>query len=47
MVWFKQDDQFDQPYVWAKVQLLSNDIGFPENTAAKTFIVMWIEMFKE
>lgn len=46
-VWFKQDDTFDQPYVWAKVQLISTDAGFPENRAAKTFIVAWIEMFKE
>ena len=47
MVFFKKDDTFDQPYVWAKVTLLSNDLAFPANRASKTFIVMWLEMFNE
>ena len=25
-VWFKQDDQFDQPYVYAKLSLETNDL---------------------
>ena len=46
-VWFKQDDSFDQPYVWAKVSLLCNDVNFPENRALKAFIVMWLKMLDE
>ena len=46
-VWFKQDDQFDQPYVWAKVSLLCNDVCFPENKAVKVFISMWLKMLDE
>ena len=46
-VWFKQDDQFDQPYVWAKVHILCNDLGWPANKSLRGFIVMWLEMLKE
>ena len=46
-LWFKQDDQFDQPYVWAKVSLLCNDANFPENKEMKPFISMWLKMVDE
>ena len=46
-IWFKQDDQFDQPYVWAKLSLLCNDAGFPESKAIKAFITMWRKMLEE
>ena len=46
-VWFKQDDQFDQPHVWAMVSLICNDINFPENKTVKAFIVMWLKMLNE
>jgi len=28
-IWFKQDDVFNQPYVFAKCKLQSNDLMFP------------------
>ena len=28
-VWFKQDDSFDHPYVFAKVKICTNDLNFP------------------
>ena len=46
-VWFKRDDTFDQPYVWAKIALLSKDHGFPKNKAISAFIEMWIKMLDE
>ena len=46
-VWFKQDDQFKQPYVFAVVKIFSTDNDYPENIAAKVFISLWQSMFNE
>ena len=45
-VWFRQDSEFAQPYVWAKMHLYSGDNGFP-CVEARVFNVLWLEMFKE
>ena len=46
-VWFKQDDQFEQPYVYAKVQLETNDLMFPVRVESHVFVSIWQEMLKE
>lgn len=46
-VWFKQDDQFDQPYVYAKVKVQTNDLMFPKTTESHVFIGLWQNMLQE
>ena len=46
-VWFKQDDQFKQPYVFAVVKIFSTDNEYPQNIAAKVFLSLWQTMFNE
>ena len=46
-VWFKQDDQFDQPYVFAKVRVATNDLDFPRTVQSHIFINLWQTMLQE
>ena len=46
-VWFKQDDEFDQPYVWANVNIVTNDEMFPLNSKMQVFKMFWIKLLNE
>ena len=45
-VYFRQDSQFPQPYIWISMRLFSADNNFP-NVETRVFNVLWLEMFKE
>jgi len=30
-IWFKKDDSFEQPFVWAHVKIETNHLGFPKD----------------
>ena len=47
VAWFKQDDTFDQPFVWSRVEILCSDIDIKKDLYGKAFIILWIEMIKE
>ena len=37
----------DIPLVWARVEILCDDIDIKKDPYGKAFIIMWIEMVKE
>ena len=46
-VWFKQDDQFEQPYVYAKCKLETKDLMFPQTVESHAFLSCWQAMLEE
>ena len=46
-VWFKQDDKFDQPLIWAKARITTTDNSFPFEKNARCFLTLWITMLNE
>ena len=46
-VWFKQDDQFNQPFVYAKVKICTNDLNFPRTVESQVFISLWQALLEE
>jgi len=47
VVWFKQDDTFDHPYVWSKVELFCSDLSFPMNVEVKALMALWSQLLAE
>ena len=46
-VFFKQDDQFDQPLVEIRCKILTNDCNFPTTPESLIFSIMWAKMLDE
>jgi hypothetical protein len=46
-VWFKQDDTFDQYFVWTKVKISTSDLGFTSDPLATTFFYFWQSMLNQ
>lgn len=46
-VYFKQDDKFDQPYVYAKFMMYCSDLDFSESKEADMFASLWQFMLEE
>lgn len=46
-IWFKQDDSFPQPFIWAKVKVSTTDCDFPATNSSQWFVTMWESMLKE
>jgi secreted Zn-dependent insulinase-like peptidase len=46
-VWFKQDDSFNQPFVWARVRLLTTDCDFSRTPKSLIFFSLWNHLMKE
>jgi insulysin len=46
-VWFKQDDTFEQPFLWSRVTIFTNDIGFPMNYQGIAFFNFWYSLLSE
>lgn len=46
-MWFKQDDTFDQPYIWMNMKIISNDCGFPYTVESEIYALLWQKMLFE
>jgi len=46
-IYFKQDDQFDQPLVELRCKINTNDCDFPNTTESLLFSMMWVNMLNE
>jgi len=46
-LFFKQDDQFDQPFIEMRCKLFTTDCEFPMSTQSLIFSMMWVNMLNE
>lgn len=46
-LFFKQDDQFDQPFIEMRCKLFTIDCDFPKTTESLIFSMMWVNMLNE
>ena len=44
-LWFKQDDQFEQPHIYAHVRIDTNDLNSPHTAESQIFSTLWQQMF--
>jgi secreted Zn-dependent insulinase-like peptidase len=44
-IWFKQDDTFEQPFVWTRVLINTIDCGFTSDVNAEIFFRFWVNTF--
>lgn len=46
-LFFKQDDQFEQPFIEMRCKLFTTDCGFPGSTEGLIFSMMWVNMLND
>ena len=46
-IWFKQDDTFDQPYIWINSKILTGDCNFAIDPQATIYAIFWKGMLEE
>lgn len=46
-LFFKQDDQFEQPFIEMRCKLYTTDCGFPSTTEGLIFSMMWVNMLND
>lgn len=44
-LFFKQDDTFDQPLIYASANVYVEDAGYPKTTMGYVYAIMWNQMF--
>ena len=47
VVWFKQDDTFNQPFVNCKIRFRTNDLQYPSTAESQIFMVLWKACLEE
>ena len=46
-IWFKQDDSFDQPFIYFYVRITTRDCGFPSDISSWVLTDIWTQMLDE
>jgi len=46
-IWYKQDDSFEQPFIYVNMRILTKDCGFPTDPKALILSTIWESMMVE